>query len=72
MPCGFSTGRSRAMSFVSEVDGETVARPIPVRAFPIGEGLEVVEIDVAGLRGDYPFQLDQIAAARALHERPER
>lgn len=57
------------MSFVSEVDGETVARPIPVRAFPIGEGLEVVEIDVAGLRGDYPFQLDQIAAARAL-QRP--
>ncbi len=57
------------MSSVSEIERETVARPIPVRAFPFGEGLEVVEIDVAGLRSDYPFQFDQIAAARAL-QRP--
>ncbi len=57
------------MSSVSKVERETVVRPIPVRAFPIGEGLEIVEIDIAGLRSDYPFQLDQIAAARAL-QRP--
>jgi len=57
------------MSSSSRAEPEGGARLIPVRAFPLVEGLEIVEVDVTAMRDDFPFQHDQIEAARAL-ERP--
>lgn len=57
------------MSSSSTAESEGRARLIPVRAFPLAGGLEIVEVDVAGMPDDFPFQQDQIEAARGL-ERP--
>lgn len=58
-----------AMSSSSTAEPEGRARLIPVRAFPLADGLEIVEVDVTAMREDFLFQHDQIEAARAL-ERP--